>query len=813
MNGKEQEHRTAPMGEREQTEMTESTESTESGAASNGGDDADAVPAAETAESEQLADRANRPGDKTISRRKLLVSMGMAGAAAIAFGTMLNANGGEGGTVQEAVYGKKKPKPGEPLDLTGTGCVVRATIAELRAMTAPDPALAYLVTDPGQEGHFIVDPEDTTSSDNTGTVLVAASGARLKRLLEAPFMNVKWFGAKGDDTTVDMTAIQLAINAASAMGGGTVFVPKGTYIVAPSGSTRILLRDNVHVLGEGTGSVIKVKDNAGDYGMIFGAASSATPLRNVRISNLRVDQNPQNNLSCNINLSRTDSYYWQFVIALYNYDHIVVDNVTFDPTCGVNTITMNNESAQNATITNCRFNFVKANGDPEYDNSAIYLNGRNHTVSNCLFYAAPGQKARGAIETHGGQSVVTNNVSDGYYTGVNIQANSKDIHGDITVNSNTFSNANQGIQLWPYKHYALRNVTVSGNTIHLANTVHQRYTTTGISSAGGTTETGAFENITITGNTITFQEEPAYRSSMNEAAYGIGLVKDIDMTNVLIAGNLIKNAPVSGIRLGSNSKVGTIRNVQITGNVVVNAGYYPAPSELYRAAIVLRSTVNGANVSGNFISDTFDQAKGLFSIRVNDFDGTFTNVSVTNNLIASKQGGLWFSISPSVTTDAPLVKTATAYPPASGTFNQGEIVMIAGPSVAPGQTPAGYKVTATGTAGTLSGVTGTGTIGTPTITVNDSSPLKPEQWIRIAAGNQLRRIVRISGNQVRLNANLTTDVPTPSAISFQAPTFEPFGAIGRLPGIADTNGATVAQLEAEMNQVKQALRQYGILHT
>ncbi|PYI55430.1 glycosyl hydrolase family 28-related protein [Paenibacillus flagellatus] len=757
-------------------------------------------------------DASGRPEDRLISRRKLLASMGAAGATAVVFGSILNANGGDGGpSVSESVYGLGGAKT-KPKDLVDLGFVVSSTIAELRAMTDPNPEYVYLLTDPGQEGHFVFDAADTASADNTGTVLVSVSGARFKRLLESPYMNVKWFGAKGDGVTDDMAAIQSTINATFARGGGTVFLPKGTYLVSPSGSTRIVLRDNVDLLGEGTATVVKVKDDAGDYGMVFGAATSAVPLKNVRISNLRVDQNPQNNTTCNINSSRTDSYYWQFVIGLYNYENIVVDNVTFDPTCGINTITLNKITAKNAVITNCRFNFVMAKGDGTYDNSAIYLNGRSHTVSNCLFYAAPGQKARGAIETHGGTSVISNNISDGYYTGINLQSSeASGEHSDMTVTNNTISNANQGIQFGPRFQHGIKNVVIANNTIHLINTVHQRSLTTGISTAGSSVDKGPYENITITGNTIVFEEEFVRRSTLNEAAYGISLYKDSDYTNVLIANNVIKNAPVTGIRVGSSNKVGVSTNIKITGNMIVNAGHYPASSELYRAAILLRSTVKGADVSGNFITDTYDQAKGLFSIRVNDFDGTFTNVSVTNNLIQSKQGGLWLSISPSVATDAPSVKTSASFPPASGTFQQGEIVLVTGTAVTPGQTPAGYKVTATGTAGTLAGVTASGTTGTPYLTVSDASQLKPEQWIRISAGNQLRRIVRVSGSEVRLNANLTADVPPSSAIAFAAPQFEPFGPVGKLAGIADTTGSTLAQLETEVNLLKQAMRQYGML--
>ena len=53
--------------------------------------------------------------------------------------------------------------------------------------------------------------------------------------------------------------------------------------------------------------------------------------------------------------------------------------------------------------------------------------------------------------------------------------------------------------------------------------------------------------------------------------------------------------------------------------------------------------------------------------------------------------------------------------------------------------------------------------------------------------------------------------PVNGEVSFVAPSFEPFGAIGRLSAIGDTNGSTLAQLESEVNKLKQALRDYGVL--
>jgi polygalacturonase len=56
----------------------------------------------------------------------------------------------------------------------------------------------------------------------------------------AAVFDVKTFGAKGDGKSLDRDAINRAIEAAAAAGGGTVAIPAGTYV---TGSIR--LRSNI----------------------------------------------------------------------------------------------------------------------------------------------------------------------------------------------------------------------------------------------------------------------------------------------------------------------------------------------------------------------------------------------------------------------------------------------------------------------------------------------------------------------------------------------------------------------------------------
>jgi len=86
----------------------------------------------------------------------------------------------------------------------------------------------------------------------------AMSGKEAMAALDAPAeqFNVRAFGAKGDGRTDDTEAIQEAIDAAaSADGGGEVYLPAGTYRISPqtpgAGSALVVERGGVTVRGDG----------------------------------------------------------------------------------------------------------------------------------------------------------------------------------------------------------------------------------------------------------------------------------------------------------------------------------------------------------------------------------------------------------------------------------------------------------------------------------------------------------------------------------------------------------------------------------
>lgn len=91
-------------------------------------------------------------------------------------------------------------------------------------------------------------------------------------------INVKDYGAKGDGVTDDTDAIQTALQAANTAGGGTVFLPLGTYNI----STMLILYSNIRL----TGNQATLKAISAISAIVKGQDTS-----NVQIDNLTFNGN------------------------------------------------------------------------------------------------------------------------------------------------------------------------------------------------------------------------------------------------------------------------------------------------------------------------------------------------------------------------------------------------------------------------------------------------------------------------------------------------------------------------------------------
>lgn len=120
------------------------------------------------------------------------------------------------------------------------------TIANLRASSAYTTnaiiyVQGYYAANDGGGGLFIYDSASTATDDSGVTIkptAVSGAGRWIRQINEGSHYNVRWYGAKGDGSTDDASAIQAALDKAAAQGvtegisgkyGAIVYFPSGKY--------------------------------------------------------------------------------------------------------------------------------------------------------------------------------------------------------------------------------------------------------------------------------------------------------------------------------------------------------------------------------------------------------------------------------------------------------------------------------------------------------------------------------------------------------------------------------------------------------
>ena len=95
--------------------------------------------------------------------------------------------------------------------------------------------------------------------------------------------NVKTYGAKADGVTDDHVAIQAAVTAAHAAGGGTVYLPAGSYFVGG----RVTPATNVTIQGAGITKTLLTSGVSGDY--VFYSKDSVNGLVDFTLRDMTID--------------------------------------------------------------------------------------------------------------------------------------------------------------------------------------------------------------------------------------------------------------------------------------------------------------------------------------------------------------------------------------------------------------------------------------------------------------------------------------------------------------------------------------------
>ena len=254
-------------------------------------------------------------------------------------------------------------------------------------------------------------------------------------------IDVKNFGARGDGIALDSPAIQNTIDAASQVGGGTVFVPAGKYV---TGS--IFLRDNITLFVD-AGAVLLGSQNIADYPIVTMRWEGVTKpthaplitgdgLKNIAVTGRGIIDgrgemwwklhraktldaprprlisfsNCKNVLIEGITL--TNSPAW--TINPVRCENVTVDKVTIsNPADSPNTDGINPDSCCNVHISNCHIDVgddcVTIKSGIETEPRELLVPCENITITNCTMVHGHGGVVIGSEMSGGVRNVAISN--------------------------------------------------------------------------------------------------------------------------------------------------------------------------------------------------------------------------------------------------------------------------------------------------------------------------------------------------------------------------------------------------------------------
>lgn len=437
-------------------------------------------------------------------------------------------------------------------------------------------------------GGLLTDTLVTVTADGEGAV------ACTQHDKNSEHVSVKDFGAKGDGVTDDRAAIQKAIDAVHAAGGGSVFIPAGTYLLNsrfPNATGNInpntLLRPkaNVNIRGEGEQSILKVGVfSNSNYYILYNYTEDVS---RVSFKNFVVDANGQNNLA-------PESHYTdQWTIALSTATNVKIRNVKVINNAGQQCFSIGQNFAdtmRNVSIKDCII--YKVGGDVEgntiqVDHSAMYVSAKRvHITGNLLYNDTPGGIAT-AIECHSSLGIVAHNVIENFNVGIITAATAKNVR-DLRISDNVIR-AVVPWRLYTESPYDISNLVFENNTcVGTENTRGQP-----LIDASTNVNTLITGSVSIAANTIT----------------GLGEAKDVqgeqgiifgDIKHLNILGNKILNTTGSAIRM-PRANTSNNSNITITGNTITDCGSTTTPLYDDTVALLNASVIDSFVFKDNII--------------------------------------------------------------------------------------------------------------------------------------------------------------------------------------------------------------------
>ncbi|MFD7521438.1 right-handed parallel beta-helix repeat-containing protein [Paenibacillus chitinolyticus] len=461
-----------------------------------------------------------------------------------------------------------------------------------------------------------------------------------KRIWSSIIFNIKDFGAKG--TGDDRRAIQDAIDKAHENGGGTVYIPSGTFSLG-SQSTEIpgyllILRPGVSIDGPGT---LRVGNGVAPYMGIFEQSKAHGDLNDVFYVNFTIDENAVGNPLTVDPIHANPPIDFRRVFHIYSGDNMVFDNLTMKN--GVNQNSIITNKATNITINACRFLNMGADTTTNHDHSTLYVVGDGAVITNNIFQAK-GIGIRTAIEIHGQDKLIQGNIISRYRIGLIYDSDERNnvMAKTVNIDNNIMNDVYFGIELWSMDG-EVNSLNVTNNNISINRNGY--FPVNGLE--GGillyTPSKFSVRNLDIKNNKITYTRDTVSRNTISYAS-GIRLVLDnlpVDMENVSVTNNTIVGALGSGISWYCK---GRNINVKIKDNEIINPGstLYGTLSDDFKSGLIIYNNDQFINclVENNRFIDTQAAPTMKFGIRFNGrtADQAESNLRIVNNQVLFNKG-------------------------------------------------------------------------------------------------------------------------------------------------------------------------------
>lgn len=465
--------------------------------------------------------------------------------------------------------------------------------------------------------------------------------------------NVQNFGAKGDGITDDTAAIQSAIDAAAAAGGGQVYMPTGTYIVSggeePSDGC-LMLKSNVYLYGDGMGATtVKVADGSDTKitGVIRSAYGEET--HDFGVSNLTIDGNRDHTTG------KIDGWFNGYIPGEAGYDsNVTLDSVEikdcsgygFDPHEQTVNMVIKNSVSHGNGLDGFVADFLS---DSTFENNVAYDNDRHgfNVVTSTHDFTMTNNVAY----NNGGNGIVVQRGSENIPSPSNITITGGEVYGngaegvliklssDVTVSDvDIHDNTSAGIRIYGSNHVEIIDNTLSNNS--LGNPVPEIIIQSYDDTLGVSGKYFNGSDNTIQGNIIT---------GSNLSTYGVAERNEDGTDRNAIIGNTISHTS-NGATLvyGDGSYVsdtvpmttvqGTAGNDTLLGGTASEIFYGVAGNDTINGGAGGDILVGGAGIdklTGGTGADTFRFVAQSDSYRnaTTSFDDTITDFDVTQDKI------------------------------------------------------------------------------------------------------------------------------------------------------------------------------------